>query len=68
MATAKLGRTRRFDKTYSRARDRADLMRTIEEDLNEDFVFPLAQVEDDDPHTPSLAALMSEPAGADADG
>ena len=54
-----LGRQLRVDKIYSRARDRADLLRYVDEEEDDQFEFPLAGSDPVDEETEqSLASLM----------
>lgn len=58
MATANLGRCRRQDIHYSRARDRKDLQRTVQDTLVDEFEFPIVEPDVDyDPD--ALARLMA---------
>lgn len=58
MGTADLGRTRRLDKMYSRARDRADLHRTIDEELAEEYEFLVVGRPTEEAAGDGLANLM----------
>ena len=52
-----LGRCIRTEKVYSRAKDRHDMHRLVEEELDEDFEFPLMGPMEGE--GPTLASLMS---------
>ena len=59
MATANLGRCRRQDIHYSRARDRVDVQRTVEDTLVDEFEFPI--VEPDEDYDPDVLARLMAP-------
>ena len=61
MTTANLTRCHRQEKIYSRARNRADLIRAVDEEYTDEFEFPIAQLEPDT--TASLAQLMTVDVG-----
>ena len=64
MATANPNQDRclRLEKIYSRARDRVELMRTVDEELVDEFEFPIVQPDEGEVALVQLMRIASEEA------